>query len=506
MKIIARLKENTFKCDRIIYSVYLKREKNRNEHTHIASIMLNRLPVEILHNLFDYFCVHELFLSFSNVNNYIFTCLLSYSSYRFIQKPSVAVDFIYQNLQPSQIISLTSPSIFFSYFSIEQLTRLRHLKLEKCSIKQFKQILRHITQVKSLSISLNKHLPNVSFSNSLIRLTLEIKRNHTSMTEIHCFLRKLLHLKHFVLKTNGREEFLDGNRWQTSTKSLLTFNFKFTDMHLRSHHSLDSFRTTFWLKDKQWFIAYRNHCLFTIPYFAPEEINLSKFSRIRSTTSYHNTYLIYDYVRKLIVKSRPIQYRYYFPRITTLELHRYVSLETLSSLMNLNQIKHLSLLSLKDLIFYTPLDCIMCRLDELSVKNEITMDMINQIKHLQFKQILKLHIKINNIDRNDLQDRLYRLFPSLQSIEYQSTNEFKSKKRRSKRKTFYFQHGFRCYYLFNAFIIILFLICSVNTFDIHNFNSYIIKALFYTFLLTIFCKLVDIFQKYHLFTLFLKEL
>ena len=62
MKIIARLKENTFKCDRIIYSVYLKREKNRNEHTHIASIMLNRLPVEIVHNLFDYFCVHELLI------------------------------------------------------------------------------------------------------------------------------------------------------------------------------------------------------------------------------------------------------------------------------------------------------------------------------------------------------------------------------------------------------------------------------------------------------------
>lgn len=138
--------------------------------------MLNRLPVEILHNLFDYFFAHELLFSFIDISEYVYSCLVSYSSYRLTQKQSL--DFVYQNLHAEQIISLiVSNSFFFVYFPIEQLTRLRHLKFEKCSTKQFKRIIQHIKQLKSLNICLNRHLPNIPFTNSLIRLTIEIKSN-----------------------------------------------------------------------------------------------------------------------------------------------------------------------------------------------------------------------------------------------------------------------------------------------------------------------------------------
>ena len=106
----------------------------------MSGMRLERLPVELLHELFAYFWADELLYSFHHLNSHFTNVLQSYQSYAVNlqgRKQSV-FDLICQQIAPQQVISLTisddvdtpgQPDLFFSRYKLADFTRLRSLNL-----------------------------------------------------------------------------------------------------------------------------------------------------------------------------------------------------------------------------------------------------------------------------------------------------------------------------------------------------------------------------------------
>ncbi|CAF4349583.1 unnamed protein product, partial [Rotaria sordida] len=82
---------------------------------------------------------------------------------------------------------------------------------------------------------------------------------------------------------------VDGHQWKYLVSHLQTFDFHFYLSDRSDEKILDSFRSSFWLKQKQWFVAYDDHQslprLFTVPRFAPKNIIYSSDYRTPLCTS-----------------------------------------------------------------------------------------------------------------------------------------------------------------------------------------------------------------------------
>ncbi|CAF3581479.1 unnamed protein product [Rotaria socialis] len=124
--------------------------------------LLDVLPAEIFHIIFNYFWAHEIFTIFSDVSPYLNAVLVSYSSYqvnfRSILKPHF--DHICRVLRPDQILSLIlsdsygtphQSELFLSHYRADSFTRLRSLTLDKIETKSLVIILRQIQK-------LNRHV------------------------------------------------------------------------------------------------------------------------------------------------------------------------------------------------------------------------------------------------------------------------------------------------------------------------------------------------------------
>ncbi|CAF1486234.1 unnamed protein product [Rotaria sordida] len=101
---------------------------------------LDKLPIELIHTIFNYLETHDIFISFYNINTYINTILNTYQRYH-INFESISMSNFYMTLHhinPSQVISLTLSNmddtpgqfqLFFSLFSMKQFIRLESLQL-----------------------------------------------------------------------------------------------------------------------------------------------------------------------------------------------------------------------------------------------------------------------------------------------------------------------------------------------------------------------------------------
>ncbi len=231
-------------------------------------------------------------------------------------------------------------------------------------------------------------------------------------------LRQLLRLQHLTLITDGDDDIVDGYRWQALTASLSTFNFVFYyTSFLDVDDTLDSFRTSFWLKEKRWFVAQtqQERSVFSIPYFAQDEIEIPEPLHICSTAP--NSTFLYNDVNKITINAAEIQHHHYFTRVETLELGSSILLKTLKSVMNLYQIKYLIIPSLNDLLIFMPLKNKMSRLNELTIKNTLTIDMIERIRSYRFEQIRTLEISISSVHSDYIIEELFRLFPSIKNLK-----------------------------------------------------------------------------------------
>lgn len=373
------------------------------------------VPVELLHDLFDYFLAHELLYSFRHVSDYIDGALRSYSAYRwnFQSIGKREFDLVCRHIHPEQVISLVLPDdndtpglprLFLSRFRIEQFVQLQALSLISTDLHSSLSILsqlNQLSQLRSLTIS-TPFDPEMLRCYQLQLTSLDFPSQHLTMEEIARFLANLPALKHFELVAAGSMDLFDGNRWKIFTQSLHTFHFQFLAPTRLSEDILQSFRTPFWLEEKHWFVAYQDYSLFSVPRFTPKHIDLPRRTYIHSTAP------------------DPSFLHNYLNRIETLELKCSISLETIASILNVHSIKHLSIKSFNDLLRFFPLKSSLPQLRQLSIKNDLTLDSIPSTNNYPMDQIHKLNISFYAKQFNPLLNKLSMLFPCIHQLTYRS--------------------------------------------------------------------------------------
>ena len=151
---------------------------------------------------------------------------------------------------------------------------------------------------------------------------------------------------------------------------------------------------------------------------------MSMCSSIYSTISDYT--IIYDRVNKITVDTVSIENSYRFNHVKTLELKCSLSLGNLASIINLNQIKHLSITSLDKLLEPNLVKYQVPQLDELTITECITLNTINQIRGCRYDQIRKLEISEIGEHWDDIINELFCLFPRVEHFIYMKPNKTKA--------------------------------------------------------------------------------
>jgi hypothetical protein len=237
------------------------------------------------------------------------------------------------------------------------------------------------------------------------------------MNEMKQLLLQLPRLQHLELKGRLRKDVADGYQWEVLTHSLITFNFKFTVSHVDPIRTRSSFCTPFWLEEKRWFIAHDYFSLFSIPYFAPNEIDISEPPNICFTAP--NITYLYNNVNKITIKAAEIKHNHYFTHVQTLELEcrGTISLEKIQLALDLNCVEHLIVSSVDNLLVFMPLKSTMPQLYKLTFHYCNIADGFEQTTHYQFEQILTLELRYVGMFTDYIIEELFRLFPSVQHLE-----------------------------------------------------------------------------------------
>ena len=235
------------------------------------------------------------------------------------------------------------------------------------------------------------------------------------MNEMEQFLSQLPSLKHLELHAEAQVDIADGNRWEALVSSLVTFHFKF---HVPLQHPDDyflSFLTPFWMEEKHWFVAYHNSCLFSLSHFAPIHIDSTDLSKFISTAPDRS--LIFDRTKKLTVNTLHVDTNQRLAQIKVLELKHSILPCVLQSVIHFTQLKHLIIPSWHDLLLFLPLEEQIPQLNALTIREQISQDLIEQFESHQFKQITKLALNLSERDRDSIFEHLFVLFPSVQYLQ-----------------------------------------------------------------------------------------
>ncbi|CAF3965173.1 unnamed protein product [Rotaria sp. Silwood1] len=224
---------------------------------------------------------------------------------------------------------------------------LRHLELSQCSINLLKNICLIIPWLKTLNITIIGETSNFEFQcqlNCLARLLVKINNSAGSINEIEKFLLNFPSLKHLELSTKIDNNFVTGHQLENLSKDLITLKFIFKITLDLIEETLDTFRTSFWLEEKCWFVAYENNYLYTVPCSMYTHIN-ETFQPPKYSTILKNS-IFYDNIIKLTLYYNLIETCHRFNNITTLEIGpEDISIETLSAIVNLNGVINLTLSS-----------------------------------------------------------------------------------------------------------------------------------------------------------------
>ncbi|CAF0945030.1 unnamed protein product [Rotaria sp. Silwood1] len=184
------------------------------------------------------------------------------------------------------------------------LNNLRYLTITHCYCHNLEYLFRQMMMLRSLNITVSLDMftdwsKKIPVMNHLRRLTLGIQYGRLTMSRMNQFLSKMPRLLHFELRIDdpmdviGDEQWtrwsrhsnadiedandiISGHQWKYLVPHLQTFDFRFCLLNRSDEKILDSFRSPFWLEQKQWFVAYDDYqsspCLFTVPRFAPKNI------------------------------------------------------------------------------------------------------------------------------------------------------------------------------------------------------------------------------------------
>ena len=233
------------------------------------------------------------------------------------------------------------------------------------------------------------------------------------------FLSSVPHLKYLELETSAQPDVADGHFWQRIAASLLTLNFKFNVLIVHVGQALDSFRTLFWLEEKRWFVGYVNVSLFSVPYFTPTHMDSLNLRHFRSTAPDHS--FLCKHLNQLTMNRSPINENQRLTHVKTLIVDYSKVPHRLGSMIDLDQVRHLIVSTFNQLSSLVSLEHLMPRLNQLTVKNIVTIDMIERVRCTRFTQIHTLNIRTANEHVDCIVQELFRLFPRLECLTYKST-------------------------------------------------------------------------------------
>lgn len=156
-----------------------------------SSHFFDGFPVELLHNLFEYFAAHEILISFMGVCERVDDILRFYSNYKLnfksIRKDHF--DLVCRSIQPEQVISLTlcddsntpgQSKFFFSRFHIQQFIQLQSLRLIDIEPQILEYIIPNLWKMNHLrSLCLKGiHWRNSLQSNNYTQVASRLNRLH----------------------------------------------------------------------------------------------------------------------------------------------------------------------------------------------------------------------------------------------------------------------------------------------------------------------------------------
>jgi hypothetical protein len=154
-------------------------------------------------------------------------------------------------------------------------------------------------------------------------------------------LSNLPRLKHLKLVASCHNDVINGQRLQIKTKCLVTFTFKFILSISLDSQDLDSFRTSFWLEEKHWFVAYKHRYLYSVPDLnetsANENFELPLYSTVPDNK------IFYECIERLDLLEKCNNINHHFTRVQTLTLCYSMLLATVEKIVDLSRIQHLIL-------------------------------------------------------------------------------------------------------------------------------------------------------------------
>ncbi|CAF3140755.1 unnamed protein product [Rotaria sp. Silwood2] len=230
-------------------------------------------------------------------------------------------------------------------------------------------------------------------------------------------LANLLHLKHLELHAKDLSDLVDGYRWQILTSNLLSFKFKFKIDLISIEQNFASFRTSFWLQEKHWYVAYDDEYLFSVPHFAPVNANTPYSLPTYYTTPNDNIFR--ETITKLTLSILPKSSNYHFPNVETLEISCVGPYYILFEIIDLSRVQHLIITWAEYILHLKLMLKTMSSLNRLTIKSAVTFEHLIQMHVCRFQQIRRLQIQSISIENNHNFEELFTCFPYVEHLHIQ---------------------------------------------------------------------------------------
>lgn len=201
---------------------------------------------------------------------------------------------------------------------------------------------------------------------------------------------------------------------QIAVQYLVTFIFKFNLLNSLVSEDFDSFRTSFWLEEKRWYVAYRHPCLFSVPHFCATSADKNDVLPLYSTVPDNN--IFYQCIDTLDLLEDRDDGKHYFTHVQTLSLRYLILLSTVEKIVNLSRVQHLILYS--SMKHFPIMDIInkMPNLRQISIRNKL-QDFLQQIRSetIEKTRILEIGNHHRNTDNYSI-DKLCIVFPNIEHL------------------------------------------------------------------------------------------
>ena len=185
---------------------------------------------------------------------------------------------------------------------------------------------------------------------------------------------------------------------------------------LQIPQNLDSFRSSFWLNEKHWFVAYESGTLFSVPYFAKKYTQDKLQPPVLSTLP--NNKIFNECITQLTLTKTVVDVNHRFDRIHILNVCDSIPLLYIKQIVDLNQIQQLTL----RLTTYSEFISIineMPNLYQISILRDVRQ-FLAEVQCKSFRKIRKLVIGTRYATGDDNGDysieKLCSVFPHIEHL------------------------------------------------------------------------------------------